>query len=478
MSKPLNTLSLLSLKCAYNTFDLSSGLVHVSIRDQIVRATLLVRDLIESGQPCKEILVVGAGIAGVCAAVEAARKKVRVVCVDTNDRPFKLQHVTSHRHVGPYMYEWPASLSRQQHFPPLEWPELDSVSKYFDNDFGWQASQPMASHLLAEKLEDWLVHARQNSMINTLTILTSVDKDQVKNDIKTFIAARKPLPITFKQVSEWPVAPLKDITVTPDFILLAAGMGKEQCELVSGVEGTKFWEDDMLWKTDVASKRVGIFGGGDGAIQDFLRAVSKYEHALALVEYLEQDYAVRELFEREYEYLLSIEQQNRLECTWSTNSQPIFEAFDKRVKRVSSRLASNHCVRRRVASALKIRKENGRVSLYCREAYFGKAYLLNRFLAHLIDSCQFKGTDEFDDCVDFSVKFNVTATAGAKFYNTYKITLQSNVVGHSPQDVEFDIVSVRFGVHRDTTALRQMLGLTDADIATRTTLAGIPVPFC
>nr|NLU60156.1 hypothetical protein [Pseudomonas sp. BIGb0427] len=51
--KVVDSLSLLSLKVAPNVFDLSSGMHHVSIRDQIVRAQLLVRDLLHADPELK-----------------------------------------------------------------------------------------------------------------------------------------------------------------------------------------------------------------------------------------------------------------------------------------------------------------------------------------------------------------------------------------------------------------------------------------
>ena len=57
----VDSLSLLSLKVASNVFDLSSGLHHVSIRDQIVRAQLAVRDLKRGDKSLHSLLIVGAG---------------------------------------------------------------------------------------------------------------------------------------------------------------------------------------------------------------------------------------------------------------------------------------------------------------------------------------------------------------------------------------------------------------------------------
>ncbi|MFP3245845.1 MAG: hypothetical protein RXR20_14995, partial [Paraburkholderia sp.] len=67
----IDTLALLGLKAKSNIFDLSSDLVHVSMRDQIVRAQILVRDLCAADPNLQRILVVGAGVAGISAAMAA-----------------------------------------------------------------------------------------------------------------------------------------------------------------------------------------------------------------------------------------------------------------------------------------------------------------------------------------------------------------------------------------------------------------------
>lgn len=478
----MNTLSLLALKCAYNTFDLSSGLSNVSIRDQMVRAKLLIRDLLESKEPCREILIVGAGIGGACAAVEAAKHGIRVVCVDRNDRPFKLQHVSAHRHVGPYMYEWPAAFSELQHFPPLDWPEAETMSKFFRNEFGWRAIEPMPSNVLADKLDTWLRERLGTPAASAHPVfLMDVPAAQVKHYVQSFVKGGKLLEGWFKAARHWPDGGVADVAIRPNFVILAAGMGRENCTLVDGVEGIKFWADDALWRTDVNTKQVGIFGGGDGAMQDFLRALTIFDHPLAFVEALKQDHAVRVLLEREYAYLLSIEQQHRLESTWTlpSASRDIWERIDRQCHKVAQRLAMNYCVRRAMAAGLKRRAptDDGSVELFCREDFFGKAYLLNRFMLHLLNSCQRESTEEFNGCLPFAIHFKREALSGYLLHGVHRIVVAETNNTSIQEPKEFDVVAVRFGVNRDTTAVKQLLGLKDRALASRTSMAQIPLPF-
>ncbi|MBJ7312223.1 NAD(P)-binding protein [Rugamonas sp. CCM 8940] len=477
----MNTLSLLALKCAYNTFDLSSGLSNVSIRDQMVRAKLLIRDLVHSKEPCREILIVGAGIAGACAAVEAAKHEIRVVCVDRNERPFQLQHVSAHRYVGPYMYEWPAAFSELQHFPPLDWPDAKTMSKFFRTEFGWRALEPMASNVLADKLDTWLrdrLAAPATPAQPHPEFLMALPAAQVRQYVLAFIKGRKPLAGQFKAARHWPDGSVADVDIRPDFVILAAGMGRENCTLVEGVEGIKFWKDDTLWQPAVNTKQVGIFGGGDGAMQDFLRVLSIFNHPLAFIEALKQDHAVRVLLEREYAYLLSIEQQHRLESTWTlpSASHDIWRQIDSQCREVAQRLAMHYCVRRAVAAGVKP-DGGGRVELFCREAYFGKAYLLNRFMLHLLNTCRRESTEEFDGRLPFAIHFMREARSGSVSHGIYDIVVADTKNPMGQERKKFEVVAVRFGVNRDTTAVKQLLGLKNKALASRTSMAQIPLPF-
>jgi len=116
----VNALSILSLKIAPGVFDLNSGLANVSIRDQIIRASMLIRDLTAASELSKEqeVAFVGAGAAGVAGALACSDRKVRSVVLETQDRPFSTFDTVTERDVGPYMYEWPSVFHNDQRFPP------------------------------------------------------------------------------------------------------------------------------------------------------------------------------------------------------------------------------------------------------------------------------------------------------------------------------------------------------------------------
>ena len=118
-----STLALFAAKCAPRVFDLSSDVRNVSIRDQVVRAQLLARELLQEPE-CQRVLVVGAGISGITAAVALAAAKREVLVLEVNDAPLSLQSACDWRYVGPFMYEWPSSFFDDQTYPPLgaAWP--------------------------------------------------------------------------------------------------------------------------------------------------------------------------------------------------------------------------------------------------------------------------------------------------------------------------------------------------------------------
>src|SRR5258708_3971144 len=101
--RPVNPLSIMALKVKDNTFDLGSWLRHISVRDQIIRARLLVRDLCESSQLIDgdKILVIGAGAAGLAAAYALLEQGVQVLVVDRSPEPFSLWDQVTQRFVGP-----------------------------------------------------------------------------------------------------------------------------------------------------------------------------------------------------------------------------------------------------------------------------------------------------------------------------------------------------------------------------------------
>lgn len=511
--KSIDSLSMLSLKCAPHIFDLSSGMSNVSIRDQIVRATILVHDLLASGEPCRELLIVGAGVAGVSAAVEAAKAGVQVTVVDTDLAPLGLQASSKQRFIGPFMYEWPAPFHDCQDFPPHRWSGRGTLpSKNFPTILGWQSSLPMSSVDFADTLCDWLRHfleifRHEHPTKPQPCFLMKADAAAVAEFVRNF--SKGHIKHGVVKGKSWGLDDANDdniretvsIDIVPDFILLAAGMGKEQLSLPTAISGKKdvteeptegaFWGNDNLQANHRA--RIGIFGGGDGALQDFLRALTPFDHPLQFMEHLKQDHIVHALLEKEYAFLLSVEQQSRLQATWTSNPH-VYKTLDLECLDVARRLASDINIRRRVANGLREMPATPAsgddfVHLYVRDTFFGKAYLLNRFLVYLIYYCSLAASDEFFKKREFNLIFSTAAENVDWPYGKSGPACVKLSSGSEYKNVEFDTVVVRFGVKSETISgykileetdakgATQMLGLSSEAKATRTTLGRIPLPY-
>jgi len=307
----VDCLSLLSLKVASNVFDLSSGLHHVSIRDQIVRAQLVVRDLKRGDPNLNSILIVGAGVAGISAALEAAKHDIKhITIVETKNAPFSLLKTVKSRFVGPFMYEWPSPFSMNQSYPVHNSTTWGSHSTA---PLQWRAKKPTPACELATKLETYLlsqlqdIAAKGNSI---LTICVDVSSNRITRFVRNFAAnesaralsrlqRHKPgslLDFGLWNATTWPNRTKAEIVSTPNYVLLAAGMGRESVKLVaedaSGAKytglnfnGPLFWDNDSLKERDSVNRNIAVFGGGDGALQDVLRALTRFDHPLEFIEF-------------------------------------------------------------------------------------------------------------------------------------------------------------------------------------------------
>ena len=90
-------------------FQLGSNATPVSIRDQMIRAHLFIKQAIGEGilGTDKEFLVVGAGMAGVCAAMAAAKMMILTTLIEMNEDILCRQAEAISRLVATTQYDWP-----------------------------------------------------------------------------------------------------------------------------------------------------------------------------------------------------------------------------------------------------------------------------------------------------------------------------------------------------------------------------------
>jgi len=463
-----NGLALLANKCASRTFDISSGMVYASMRDQIVRAQLLIRDLKRCDPSCERILIVGAGVAGIVAAVTARSLGVETLVVESNSGPLDLQTNVHSRMVGPFMYEWPSVLSNDQSFPST----VGVLGNVLDLTPTWTATAPISAHDFVQQFVTWysripLLHANHQVIYNC-------DKVTVKNYVQEFVRAHSQLTSAGAR-SRSPTTPFTENSIfQPDYVILAVGMGTERVHLIDGTEGnTKgvkgepFWKDDDLRTRPKMDWDVGVFGGGDGALQDALRLITKFDHPLLFIEQLRdgEDNIARQLNSVTPE-LEALEQQSRLYATWS--SGPVYDLIDTECERICTELAAQHEVVSKVRA--QIRDGDGSVKLVHLGAYFGKAYLLNRFCLHLIEQC-------------LPGKRTPGKVAYKRLKNSRALKASTNASGvHivkllSGAKLKLNKIVVRFGPSQAELSDRQLVKLHPDTQADRTSMASIPLPF-
>lgn len=487
----VDSLALLALKVAPNIFDISTGQYHVSIRDQIARAQLLIRDLARADDDFGALLIIGGSAAGVAAAIAAARLGKQVLVVDTRPAPFALQTAATARYVGPFMYEWPSIVSQDQSYPPVD-KEL-----WAGNPPGtsmWTARRPMAANDLAKSLQAWLAKSVSDLGAHAPSFLYGVRAQYTRGYIKDFrdLAAlnaerrmmRKPLEKLPRYDTDRASKTGSPDTrgwgsFVPDYIVLAAGMGAEETTLryPAGcrkwmVKGAPFWGIDKL-RLASADAHIGVCGGGDGALQDVLRALTVFEHPLDMLDFLNMDKDVKRAINAELPKLSAIEAQSRLMTTW-TLDRAAYEEVDQLCRQVALRLARHARVCARVAKS--IRRGRGTVRHFVAESYFSKTYLLNRFMVHLIDSCQSSkawkgGRMRYRLMMDCRVDWAVNRRPPVKDY-LVKVTHKG-----LPAQYFLDEVAVRFGLKQGSAPGMQMVKLSHHDSGQRSSLSHVPMTF-
>ena len=266
-----------------------SGLRTGSVRDQILRANSLVQALarkkwIGKTQP---LFVIGGGVAGIAAALTACKQGVDVVLVERHTSPFRTQQAIQTRWLDPHEFDWPHLhwSTRSVKWDAAECPlpyrrgRADRLSQE------WQATLS-AFFANQDILRNLRPKAGSGLSLGTLAIIYNMD-------------ARRHLAIHPSKRGIIVSMPNKDGVATRlryGAVISCVGLSGENThitldeysangslidESINVVPFTPFWANDFLAHSDFglganmpAIVRVLISGGGDGAQQDFLRAVT------------------------------------------------------------------------------------------------------------------------------------------------------------------------------------------------------------
>jgi FAD dependent oxidoreductase len=229
-------------------YDISSGLRPGSIRDQIIRGTLLIDRAIEARVlgPEQSLLVVGGGVAGAAAALFAIREGIPTTLLE-RDEALSRQYNCETRQLEPALYDWPATHWHEPRFP-------------------WQGEYAPLTYMAGKANE---IARRWRSLV------------EQAGDALTYVPFTVPLHVSRDNPPQYDIAAEErrpDRTPVArafraDMIVFAAGSGEEKVKSGPYFRSFKFWDTDTL---DIfAGKRALIAGSGDGAVQDFLRLLLK-----------------------------------------------------------------------------------------------------------------------------------------------------------------------------------------------------------
>ncbi|MFK3649500.1 hypothetical protein ACI2IY_13850 [Lysobacter enzymogenes] len=496
----VDCLALLALKVAPNVFDISSGQHHVSIRDQIVRGQLLVRDLCRLDPDFNRLLVIGAGAGGAATAVAAAQANLQVRLIDAAPEPFSLQRGVTQRFVAPFMYEWPSGFSDDQRYPPRDpavWGPAHPAAPV------WNDTTPVSADALASDLDGWF-RDEIAGLHGGLQCWCSVNRDTVRRFVHAFVATTTsnlwiklaghlsphPLPRFSADIVQWPDGTACKEEFVPDYIVLAAGMGAENTAIGEDVRGTHFWGDDDLCDAATVHRSIGIFGGGDGALQDALRALTGHRHPLETLEALRADEDARKALDVAAQSLITLEAQGRLYACWTQGRDIDATArLDEGCRRIAQTAAGDPDLKRCVLGCIREcgGGRQGIVHHVVLETHFTKAYMLNRFLIHLMNAALGPTGTRSKDRMDYRLMFGYRtayATAKGPQPGRCEIGIES-IAGPDRPILELDLAVVRFGLDRREIASGyspkptglQMVQLSKNDSGQRTSLAQIPLPF-
>jgi hypothetical protein len=340
-------------------FDLGGRLAPISIRDQMIRARMAVDRSLEEGLIGfrRPLLVIGAGAAGATAAMRAAESSVLAWLIDAAPAPFLRQAGCRTRWIDPTQYDWPVEHWQVGRYPwqlppmPLPW-----VKRHANlTALAWSVALKRARRRHGRHLRV-LFHtflARQLLIRGTNTLRVMLGRHG------------------------------KLLAADVGMVLSCVGAGTEKSAHGS-YTGFDFWSTDPFQHLGPDDK-VLISGGGDGALQDYLRVVTRQSAAADIYSSL----AIPPAMERS---LQSAEDQATRLYTWGAgprhDHEPLRVLHESHAKLVEKLLPGpgSYPPDADLLDALKklTSRTPDTVTLMYPCNHFSRCYGLNRFLVLLL----------------------------------------------------------------------------------------------
>lgn len=389
---------LVAHKVGLRLYNLSAGLSYVSIKDQVVRACALI-DSLDSAEALKstaadtsafDVIVIGAGAAGVTAGWRAASLGMRVCIVEKSDAPFSAQRNCHDRIVSFSMYDWPESFAAAGVFPSLS--GLPLPGKGVDDDrfpcFS-DSADPMPASALADK---WTSRLDLSG-----TALCSSK-------------ASYPIQWLFKRRAEYQVPPDSSIATPPGTLkvvvtdvdtgttsvlraanlIVATGIGLERP--VGTYKPAPFWQDDPQapWhhkpKSKSSKRSIVISGAGDGAVQDAMKSLWRSE-PIDLIPVVESLLGRANAMSRNHA-ILAAERHAERQLLWGVDDIETYRSLQAIYDGLANQVPAARVARWR---AKHFRKDMHVHWIVGTAGVFTKAYPLNRMLASVLKRPEFTG---------------------------------------------------------------------------------------
>ena len=488
MSTPADTavFALIAHKIGPFQFDVGFGAVNASIRDQIVRAQMIVRGIAaiipSEKYRSKErpLLICGAGIAGLAAATEADRLGLAFIMIDKHGFPSGALAGKGQRYVSPTMYEWPADGFDAHRHPPANGAFLDAEQ---DTGFPLNFTSPVTIEVVCDvltnqvlpQLTDWKDYAAQEKpgpwyLPYTRIAPSTKDDLQALLESPTGDGATPTLPPILLN------RPGVDQCVHVDWIIFAGGFAAEETTYAGkDFKTPPFWSQDDLAQAhfgmeDVPRVSAFIAGAGDGAIQDALRCLvcEAVPEPIMIWKALLPDpapHGVDALLNK----ILSLEQYCSTAFMWSGRKE-VFESIDAAHADLARKLLKLvPDIAKKLSGILRCDVE--RVHIQRNRAYFTRCYPLNRFLIHLVKTVLDGGAG----VPDLSSRLCPQLTFGQGEVASADLSPGATPGSHVWKGHTYHRVVVRTGANNKGHAY-QTIGLTGINPA-RTHFGRIPPPF-
>ncbi len=461
--------SLLVHKVAPFQFDIGYKVSSASIRDQVVRAQLVVRALQKAGLATSTgtpLLICGAGVAGLAAAMEADHLGLKFVLIEKEAKSAGILAGKGKRFVSPTMYEWPATSVDIHSYPMPGLPILAAQSTTRVSRFGYSFTAPSSINDFAKKIhantntakKRWLAAAKGLPRFLPNTTISEATKRRLQEMLVPGANEARLPELELQNSLTKAVIPL-----TCSAILFTSGMAPEKSVLTWKRHRSKvahqidsetpgFWEQDKLLESklgcsiDHPKASVLIIGGGDGAIQDALRCLvdsAPFEHALQIWEHLNRVMSPENVTlpcnrrwtskEAILRHILTLEGYSAIGAMWVDNPQ-IYKDLDIQYQALADDLIALYPALTQCIIKM-LRVDVSKVYLSTRQG-FSKCYALNRFLIILFKTA----LSDPAATIDFRIIDEVTEFTAVSLNG-----VMSGTVMVEGKPARFDLVVARIG---------------------------------